>query len=279
MKICVSGATGFIGKHVVSELISSGVQVSGIIRSERNKLQSETVDWLNLDIADLPEGNIFELIGRPDVLIHLAWGGLLNYKSLYHFETELPIQYAFIKRLVSEGLKSIVVSGTCFEFGLAPGQLSETDTPFPSSSYGLAKYILLQQLQFLQKQMPFNLTWARLFYMFGEGQAGNSLLPQLERAVQSGEESFNMSGGEQLRDYMPVKEVASQLVKLAQNQQDLGVVHVCSGRPISVRSLVENIIRSNGWDIKLNLGYYPYTDYEPMAFWGDKTKLNSLTGY
>ena len=279
MKICVSGATGFIGKHVVSELISTSAQVSGIIRSERNKLQSETVDWVNLDIADLPEENIFELIGRPDVLIHLAWGGLPNYKSLYHFETELPIQYAFIKRLVSEGLKSIVVSGTCFEFGLLSGQLSETDNLLPSSSYGLAKYILLQQLQFLQKQTPFNLTWARLFYMFGEGQAGNSLLPQLESAIQSGEKSFNMSGGEQLRDYMPVNEVASQLVKLAQKQQDLGVVHVCSGKPISVRSLVENIIHSNGWEIKLNLGYYPYTDYEPMAFWGDKTKLNSLTGY
>jgi nucleoside-diphosphate-sugar epimerase len=279
MKICVSGATGFIGKHVVSELISTSTQVSGIIRSERNKLQSETVDWVNLDIADLPEENIFELIGRPDVLIHLAWGGLPNYKSLYHFETELPIQYAFIKRLVSEGLKSIVVSGTCFEFGLLSGQLSERDNLLPSSSYGLAKYTLLQQLQFLQKQTPFNLTWARLFYMFGEGQAGNSLLPQLERAIQSGEKSFNMSGGEQLRDYMPVNEVAIQLVKLAKKQQDLGVVHVCSGKPISVRSLVENIIHSNGWEIKLNLGYYPYTDYEPMAFWGDKTKLNSLTGY
>lgn len=279
MKICVSGANGFIGKHVVSELLSINAQVSAIIRSEDSNFKSEVVDLIKLDIANLPDRNIFDLIGRPDCLIHLAWGGLPNYKSLHHFETELPIQYAFIKRLVLEGLKSIVVSGTCFEYGLVAGQLSEADTPFPSTSYGFAKHSLLQQLQHLQKQLPFNLTWARLFYMFGEGQAGNSLLPQLEKAVQGGEGSFNMSGGEQLRDYMPVNEVASQLVKLGQKQQDLGVVNVCSGKPVSVRNLIEGIIRSNGWDIKLNLGYYPYADYEPMAFWGDKTKLNSLTGY
>jgi len=55
-------------------------------------------------------------------------------------------------------------------------------------------------------------------------------------------------------------------------------VNVCSGRPVSVRRLVEGWIRDNGWTIDLNLGHYPYPDYEPMAFWGERRKLDRILG-
>ena len=83
-----------------------------------------------------------------------------------------------------------------------------------------------------------------------------------------------MSGGEQLRDYLPVEEVARHLVSLALDAGGHGVVNVCSGTPISIRSLVEGWIAQNGWSIGLNRGHYPYLDYEPMAFWGDRRKLD-----
>ena len=83
-----------------------------------------------------------------------------------------------------------------------------------------------------------------------------------------------MSGGEQLRDYLPIAEVAKCLVSLAMARCDNGVVNICSGKPISVRKLVERWIEENEWSIKLNLGYYPYPDYEPMAFWGERKKLD-----
>jgi dTDP-6-deoxy-L-talose 4-dehydrogenase (NAD+) len=85
-----------------------------------------------------------------------------------------------------------------------------------------------------------------------------------------------MSAGEQLRDYLPVNELASHLVALAMRRPDAGVVNVCSGRPVSVRSLVERWVQENGWEIALELGYYPYPDYEPMAFWGCDGRLNQL---
>jgi dTDP-6-deoxy-L-talose 4-dehydrogenase (NAD+) len=87
-----------------------------------------------------------------------------------------------------------------------------------------------------------------------------------------------MSGGEQLRDYLPVAEVARHLVSLALAEKDIGVVNVCSGIPISVRTLVEGWIEQNGWSIRPNFGYYDYPDYESMAFWGDSQKLTSLIG-
>jgi len=85
-----------------------------------------------------------------------------------------------------------------------------------------------------------------------------------------------MSGGEQLRDYLPVTDVARFLVKMALNHPNSGTVNVCAGKPISVRRLVESWIQENNWNIALNLGHFPYPNYEPMAFWGNNTKLHSI---
>ena len=128
--------------------------------------------------------------------------------------------------------------------------------------------MLRKQLQQLQSIHPFDLTWARLFYMYGDGQPETSLLPMLRRAVTAGDTTFKMSAGEQLRDYLPVSEVARRLVDLALSARDRGPVNVCSGTPVSVRRLVEGWIADHGWKIALELGQLPYPDYEPMAFWG-----------
>jgi dTDP-6-deoxy-L-talose 4-dehydrogenase (NAD+) len=151
------------------------------------------------------------------------------------------------------------------------GPLHEQSEARPNNPYGFAKDTLRRQREYLQQATPFNLTWARLFYLYGEGQAENSLLPQLKRAVDDLE--FKMSGGEQLRDYLLIAEVAKYLISLAMTGRDNGVVNVCSGKPISVRKLVEGWINENRWSIDLDLGHYPYPEYEPMAFWGDRDKL------
>jgi len=235
-----------------------------------------------VDLAN-PPPNTFELLGRPDVLIHLAWRGLPNYTSLHHFESELPVQYNFIRGLVASGLSNIVIAGTCFEYGTQSGPLSEYTDTKPATPYGFAKDCLQRQLWYLKNELKHDglslaLTWARLFYLYGEGQTEKSLFPQIRKAAERGDTKFNMSRGEQLRDYLPVTEAASALVALAVTGRDNGVVNVCSGRPVSIRRLVEGWIEDNGWHIGLNLGYHPYPDYEPMAFWGDRRKLDRCLG-
>lgn len=274
MKVALTGATGFIGRHVFAQMASRSAEVIAVVRPSTFDVPSlPKARVVRLDLQSTPS-NAFELMGFPDVLIHLAWSGLPNYMSLHHFEQELPMQYRFLKGLVESGLKALVVTGTCFEYGMQSGQLGEYLETQPTNPYAFAKDVLRRQLVYLKGVIPFALSWARLFYLYGQGQAENSLFPQLKRAVERGENVFNMSGGEQLRDYLPITEVAKCLVSLAMTCRDNGIVNVCSGKPISVRKLVEGWIKENGWSIDLNLGHYPYADYEPMAFWGDRQKLD-----
>ena len=278
MKIAVTGASGFVGRHVLAALRTHGVDVVAVTRDAAHLngvVASARI--VEMDIASPPE-NCFKHLGSPDALIHLAWDGLPNYRSLHHFETELPRQYQFLKSMVEGGLSSMLVTGTCFEYGMQSGALSEEMPPQPNNPYGYAKNALCQQLQYLKSERPFNLVWARLFYMYGEGQAATSLYPMLREAVLRGDRVFNMSGGEQLRDYLPVEEVACHIVRLAMAQQDIGAVNICSGKPVSVRRLAEQWLLENNWKIELNLGHYPYPDYEPMAFWGDRHKLDESLG-
>lgn len=267
MRVALTGASGFVGRHVLAALMQHDIEILAVTRDATAlKDMNKSVEILEIDLyADY---DFYQVMGAPDVLIHLAWDGLPNYKSLHHFETELPKQYMFIKRMVESGLNSLFASGTCFEYGMQSGELSADTITVPTNPYGFAKDALRKQLEFLKATRSFNFIWGRLFYMYGEGQAGNSLYSQLKQAVLREDKVFNMSGGEQLRDYLPITDVASLIVKLALSQQDLGCVNICSGRPISIRSLVEQWIQENGWKIKPNLGYYPYPDYEPMEFWG-----------
>jgi nucleoside-diphosphate-sugar epimerase len=272
MRLAVTGARGFIGRHVLAELSRRDVEVIATERpGSTNARPDANVRWVSLDLANPPQ-NAFAALHSPDVLLHLAWDGLPNYRSPRHVDIELPAQYAFLSNAVRNGLPALVVAGTCLEYGLQSGALAAAIETRPTTPYGLAKDTLRKKLQALQTGQPYRLTWARLFYMYGEDQPATSLFPSLRAANAAGRTEFPMSGGEQLRDYLPVTEVARRLVELAINPADRGPVNVCSGHPVSVRSLVANWIAENRWQIKPKFGELPYPDYEPMAFWGEATQ-------
>jgi nucleoside-diphosphate-sugar epimerase len=279
-KILVTGATGFIGNHLVPQLLEKGYTV---IATSANKKKAEGFEWFSkveyipFRLEEFSPGiNYFDIFNQPDIIIHLAWEGLPNYRSLFHFETNLPRHYAFLKNLVVNGAKDITVTGTCFEYGMKEGCLREDMPTDPANAYALAKDCLRKFLQQLQNENTFTLKWVRLFYMFGKGQNPNSIFSQLDNAIAKGEKMFNMSGGEQERDYLPVETVAENIKTIALQNKETGIINCCSGMPVKLKELVQTYLAEKHASIKLNLGYYPYADYEPMVFWGDNNKLKDI---
>ena len=235
----------------------------------------QQVTFISSDLAEI-DGSVREQLGEADLIVHLAWPGLPNYRGLFHLEKNLPEAYSFLKAAVQDGYSRLLVVGTCFEYGRQQGCLVEDLNTLPDNPYGLAKDTLRKFLELLQHEHPFTLQWCRLFYMFGAGQNPKSLLAQLDAAMDRGDDTFPMSGGEQLRDFLAVTEIARRLVQLIEHPEAAGVFNICSGQPISVRKLVENRVHEAGSPIKLQLGVYPYPDYEPFAFWGDTSKYSNF---
>lgn len=271
----VTGATGFVGRHTVQALLDQGAEVAVLARDAakaRAMPWGARVEIVEGDIATASPQLLDRLAAFRPVL-HLAWEGLPNYKAETQVTEVLPRHLEFLSQLARRGARRILAVGTCLEYGLVEGALAE-DTPCcPVTAYGRAKDGLRRGLEPVCAATGTELAWARLFYMHGPGQSEKSLLSQLDRAISAGAESFDMSGGEQERDYLPVERVAELLALLALLPGAAGTFNVASGRPVTVLALVEERLRLRGSSLRLNLGRYPYPDYEPMRFWADTTKL------
>ena len=276
MRVAVTGAFGFIGRQVVGELLANGHVVIAVDRDDAPLSTMPWRDRVETVVGDIGDPSLtFVRIGAPDALVHLAWARLDDFRALAHVADELPRHLGFLMRMVEAGLSRMTVAGTCLEYGLQSGALHEALPTAPVTAYGLGKDALRRALELLRQTHPFSLGWGRLFYMHGAASGRRTLLLQLRDAVARGDHAFPMSGGEQLRDYLSVEAVGAQLARLAV-ADDPGIVNICSGAPISVRRLVEGWIAEHGWTIALDLGAYPYPDYEPLAFWGDRAKAERV---
>lgn len=282
MKVLVTGATGFIGAYVVEELLRRDVKViatSSSANTAKEKPWYNAVRYIPFDLRIFDASvNYYDYFERPDAIIHLAWEGLPNYKSSFHVDDNLPRHYAFLSNLAVNGLKSVTVTGTCFEYGMKEGCLSETMECEPANPYAIAKNELRKRLEILAAEHSLDFKWVRLFYMYGKGQNAKSLISQMDQALANGDTEFNMSGGEQVRDFLPVEEVAANIVAIALQDKVTGIINCCSGKPVTVKEFVTEYLAAKQQSIHLNLGYYPYADYEPMRFWGDNQKLKQAIG-
>jgi nucleoside-diphosphate-sugar epimerase len=281
MKVLVTGATGFIGSHLIDYLLRDGNEV---IATSTNKSSAMLQPWFfkvnfkeyQIGQLSLTNINLFNYFDKPDILIHLAWQGLPNYNEQYHIDENLFSQYYFLKNLIEGGVKNICISGTCLEYGLVNGCMNEEQLSNPANNYALAKDSLRKFISLLSDKYNFSFKWVRLFYMYGSGQSKNSLIPQLEEAIQSKNTNFRMSRGEQIRDFLSIDKVAEYICKISYQREIDGIINCCSGRPISVRNFIEQYIKENNYNINLDLGYYQYPSYEPFAFWGDDKKLHKI---
>lgn len=278
MKVLVTGSTGFIGYYVIHNLLQRGINV---IATSSNIDKAQQKDWYNRVVyvehkIGEDKGNLFQKFHNPDYLIHLAWEGLPNYKSPFHIEENLPKQISFIEKMIETGLKNISITGTCFEYGMQEGCLSEDLPTIPNNAYAIAKDMLRKKIECFKESNDFSYKWIRLFYMYGKGQNPQSLLSQLDLAIKKKEEIFNMSGGQQIRDYLPVETVAKLIVTISLQDNVTGVINCCSGEQITVQQLVEKYLKVINKNIKLNLGFYSYSGIEPFAFWGSINKLKKI---
>ena len=276
MKIAITGATGFIGFHVRRRLaLTDNKIVLGVRDLKRIGDLNINETPIEMDISQV-ETNWFEILGKPDVVLHLAWGGLPNYMDLVHVHFELPMQIKFLRGLVSSGLSKLVVTGTCYEYGPANGALSEDHVTNPNTSYGVAKDLIRQELVALQLTQKFELTWARIFYPFGQGQSGLSLYSQLTNCAKSKNGELEIGNPQSVLDFVPVEDVAFALSKFVEQKIGVGVINLGSGVPTSVEDFVQKLIAQHKWQVRIKYGSEGKRNFEPKAFWADASKLQEF---
>ncbi len=278
MKVVVTGATGFVGRHTVRKLLDYGYEVTALTTSQViPEPVSEYISGSNVLALNKLEEVTGDLM-KGSVIIHCGWSGVQNTMDSAHY-FHAGEQIKFISRIGKFKPKKVISIGTCYEFGLRTGSVSVKDVPTPNTPYAQAKDFVRCASELILEEEAVDFVWARLFYVFGNGQHERSLYNQLLSSIEREDKTFNMSKGEQLFDYMKVEDVADNLCILAARQTSK-IVHICNGYPTSVRELVESILREKGSKLKLNLGFYPYRPQDSLEMWGAESfaaQLRDLT--
>ena len=284
MKILVTGSNGFIGKNIVNYLVENTEHIiictyhnnnNNNNNNNKNKNKNKKIKYAYFDLNNIPSIN-FKSCGYPDMLIHCAWEGYRDIYSLNHITVNFFNSYLWIEKLISEGLKNVVCIGSAFECGLINGELNENINTKPNTSYSVAKDSLRKSLELLTKDSNVTFKWLRVFNVFGKDQHPKTLFGLLDTAILEKKTTFKMSGGEQLRDYIDIEDLAIMITRVSLQNKINGVINCCSGTPVSIRKLVEQYLVQRNVEMELDLGFYPYPEYEPMAYWGSVEKLNTV---
>ena len=273
MKIAIIGASGFVGYNILNE-IKKNKKFTIIATYNKKKInnKNKNIIFKKLDFQK-KKINIFKYLEEPDIVINSSWRGIPNYESEENFKT-LKYQKILCKNLIQNGLKHLMVLGTCFEYNYKNGLLSERTKMKPLTKYGLAKVQLLEYLKEIKKKYNFKLSWLRLFYMYGHNPNRDTLYSLLKKFENNKISKLSISGDLE-RDYLHIKEIAKYIERLVLKNMDLGVINICSGKPISLKKLSKQIINKKKFE-KLNFVKYQKNSYEPKKFWGCNKKLNKV---
>lgn len=272
MKIVVTGAAGYIGRHVVKALLNSGHEVVAVDLHFKEVDERAVLSSVNIFSGD---EKIYEKLGKPDVCIHMAWRDGFIHNSPMHMQN-LSDHFTFLKNMIDGGCKGIAIMGTMHEVGYWEGKI-EADTPCnPLSQYGIAKNALRQAILQYAQGKDVNIYWLRAYYIVGDDGRNCSIFTKLLQAAEDNKETFPFTSGKNKYDFIDVKELARQIAAASTQTVYTGIINVCSGKPVSLKNRVEGFIEEKHLNIKLDYGAFPDRAYDSPIIYGDNTIIQKI---
>lgn len=284
--VLVTGAGGFIGLQLVTELVRQKHTVYALIqkgdtRSE-DKLHCIDSGIVIIDDAEVLFHNVEEY--PPfNCIYHLATVGVRPDFNDINMICDVNIKMGCqLVDFARKNLSGVLVNfGSCFEYGdHGNALLTEDMACYPESLYAISKNASTNLTTCYARSQNVNMITVRPFGVFGEGEGLNRLAPSIIYSCMKGE-VVKTTLGEQVRDFVNVKDLVKAVIKLSMGgYTPFEIYNVCSNNPVSVKEFILEIIDVCKFDISLvEFGSIPYRKNEAMIFAGDNRKLQNVIGY
>jgi nucleoside-diphosphate-sugar epimerase len=268
-RILVTGATGYIGFHVVEALANMGVEVLALSRSAEHPDQRATA--LRLDFATL-DAKMLSDWQPVDAVIHLAWTDGFSHNAPAHIEN-LPSHVRFVRAVLESGVRQFVGLGTMHEIGYWEGEIDEFTPTNPRSMYGIAKNALRNASQLEAEQAEAIFQWLRPYYILGDDERNQSLFSKILLWEAEGKASFPVNSGTNRYDFIDVKLLARQIAATSLQTEVDGIIDCCSGEAVALREQIEAFVAQHKLKIRPEYGAFPDRPYDSPAVWGNSAKI------
>lgn len=271
-KVLVTGAGGYIGRHVVTALCESGADVTAVdFRTDGIDSRAQCMAY------DIFNGSpdIYRDLGSPDACLHMAWKDGFVHNSDAHMGL-LSKHYDFIRDMIQGGLRQLAVMGTMHEIGYHEGAIDENTPCNPISMYGIAKDSLRRSTFLLVKNKDVCLQWLRAYYIYGDDKRSNSVFGKIVAAEEDGKKTFPFTTGKNMYDFITVDQLAEQIAACVMQTAVDGIINCCTGQPMTLAEKVESFIKEHNYSIRLEYGAFPDRPYDSPGVWGDAAKIQKI---
>lgn len=280
MKIFITGATGFIGRHVMGQIQAAGHDIlASTLEKDADEGNSKGIKWIYGNLRNLDHLKPAIKYFNPDIVIHLAWQGIPDYSEVIS-TINLNNSIQLLDFILEEtNCQKIIVSGSCFEYGKKKGACKESDRVKINSFFSWAKYSLYQYLSLKCKRKSVDLVWFRIFYVYGPGQRGGSLIPTLVQALINGK-TPDIRSPLNKNDFIYVEDVSRAFRLAADMKIKSGIYNLgygTSNRVYDICKIAENRLISS---IQISRDILRDSSKEQSVnFWANMNKTTSALNW
>ena len=261
MKFLVTGGAGFIGKHIIAELLRDDHNITifdNFSSSSKNDIVHLLENGVSLVTGDILDYDLLlKSMSNYDFVIHLAAQTSVE-QSIVDPETTIDINVEgtvnVLKSCVKTNVKGLISTSTAAVYGSSPTPISETSQPNPISSYGASKLVTEYNLQAFSRFFGLNCISLRLFNVYGNGQSSEAVVIRKFLKNISKDLPLEIFGdGTQTRDFVHISDVIQAFYCAIKNiEAKRGEVYnIGSGKSASINELASLLISSKGKDLQI----------------------------
>ena len=293
MRIFITGATGFAGSHLVEQLLPAGHDIIALYHPASSKQQlpnNKQISRVAGDLLDVESLQTAIKTAQPDAIYHLA-GQAYPGRSWQIPGQTLMVNAAGTANLLhaatAYGQPRVVIVTSADIYGhIQPANCPVTETTIarPRHPYGVSKLAAGQLATLFWERFGLPVIEARPFNHIGPRQALGFVVPDFASqiaAIKQGTRPATIAVGNLAaeRDFTDVRDVVRAYILLAENGRPGKPYLICSGKPVSIQSILDELIDLSGLDIAIRPDPQRMRPADIPLFYGSHARLLADTGW
>lgn len=275
--VLVSGAGGFVGRFVISELVNAGFEVTGIGTGDRPDWITPEAEWVKADLL------------RAETLSDLKrdWWGVIHLAAISvpsaFTSSDRAAQNVTMTLALLEHVRDarFLLASSALVYAASRSAHSEEDTLRPSGLYGLSKVLCERAAEIYNDRLDIRI--ARPFNHIGPDMQPSLAVPSIMRrviALRTSTGPLEMYGRNSVRDFIDVRDVARAYVAMLRPER-LEHLHynVCVGRGYTIRELAEKVMQVAGVEADIEFAEDDASGDDTSWLVGDSRRLRNETGW